>query len=224
MIIPTQRAVARAEPAPRPTPEASAALAHMQEAMRQGRAAGDSLKASLAAERKGRAKAAIERLEQQISRLATMAVLSPKALARMIRQLERQLANAVSEYAKAGGQAAPASGASAPNLPDGERPEALTPEAERQRVSQSYRAVAETMARAEPDRIFARKAESLHQRLKDMFEGALARIEDERERDDNRRAFAKSSAVVQEGLAVIDGWGQDSPVAPLVPGSAGLVV
>lgn len=83
--------------------EAEKVLGRIRQAVEDGRRAADGLRQSMAAERKARARAVVERLKQQLTQLSQTVALNPKAAARLLRQMERQLADAVSEYAKAGG-------------------------------------------------------------------------------------------------------------------------
>jgi hypothetical protein len=221
--------------------EAEQVVGRVRQAVEDGRRAADGLRQSVAGERKARARETVERLKRQISQMMSMAALNPKAAARLLRQMGRQLADAVSEYAKAGGSkagmagppvtfaaaAAPEPAKSAPAAPvattSGQAAEiaAAATAAEREKARTTYQAVAGAIAARGPDEKFVRESRQMHEQLKALMRAMLARIEDERERDKEARAFDKNAEIVEKGLAEIEGWAAEpiqaivSPMAPV---------
>lgn len=60
------------------------------------------LRRDMAAARKANARAMVDRLKEQISKLSVMAIISPKAMAQIIGTMSRQLATAAAEYSRDG--------------------------------------------------------------------------------------------------------------------------
>ncbi|WP_173975009.1 hypothetical protein [Magnetospirillum sp. LM-5] len=95
--------------------EADKVMGRVRQAVEDGRRVADGLRQSMSAERKARARETVERLKQQLLQLAPVLALNPKAAASVLRQMARQLADAVSDYARDGeprADVAPASAAS----------------------------------------------------------------------------------------------------------------
>ncbi|OAN45925.1 hypothetical protein A6A05_16570 [Magnetospirillum moscoviense] len=96
--------------------EADKVMGRVRQAMDEGRRIADGLRQSMSSERKARARETVERLKQQLLQLAPVLALNPKAAASVLRQMTRQLADAVSDYARDGAprtNAAPAPAAAA---------------------------------------------------------------------------------------------------------------
>ncbi|MBF0327303.1 MAG: hypothetical protein HQL42_19885 [Alphaproteobacteria bacterium] len=96
--------------------EADKVMGRVRQAIDEGRRVADGLRQSMSSERKARARETVERLKQQLLQLAPVLALNPKAAASVLRQMTRQLADAVSDYARDGAprtNAAPAPAAAA---------------------------------------------------------------------------------------------------------------
>lgn len=218
------------KPADIPTVLSAAQQKHIDEA----RAASD-LGLSMAQRRRGAAREAIEQIKKQLADLALVAALDPKSMARLLNGLAKRLANAVQTYAEAGNPAELK--AEAALIEDGiariqpkAEPEPLSGEqalqAERHRVAQAYLDM--IPPEQKEDESFLVEVERLKNRLKSMFEAALAQAarqgEDAKTQEDLAAGFTDSLDIISKGEKAIAGhWTQPAAPTTLSPVAVNLI-
>jgi hypothetical protein len=218
--------------APALSPQASELATKMRDATAQARQVADSIRFNMAAQRKGHSSQTIERLKKQISDLTLMAATNPKAVARLIRGMARELAAATEDYARAGGPRDLSASPAATTVDPAAATPAAGADADHATMRAAYQAAAATAASHAPDEKFAKDAERIHERLTQLLKATLeaARQQDKidgkdgrRERDELRRAYVKNAEITQASIATIRSWSLEPAPLPTLAGPVSIL-
>jgi hypothetical protein len=169
---------------------------------REARQAAARVSVDFSQQAKGQARETVERLKKQMSDLSLVALVNPKAVARLIRGMARELGMAAKQFRDAGDPSVPA----------------------------SAEAAAATGAIPQPDphaddHRFAEDVRRVHGVLRTMMEGAVSGAEKDDELATIVKAFNQSSEDIAKATDAIDGWGRDGvPPQPFIPGTGGVLV
>jgi hypothetical protein len=199
-------------PLPKPSGAATATSQLASRYFSEARQAADNVRVDYSKQAKAHARETVERLRKQISELSLVAALNPKGVARMVRTMARELSMAAKEYGDSGDTQASTTETDAA---------AATP---RESLAAAY-------LRNDPhadDTRFADDVQRMHRMLTIMMEGAVSGAKTETpdpELHDIATGFAESGKVIDDAIATIQGWGNNTAVTvPFVPGSGGVLV